>query len=83
MAIHHFVAGGTFGPEQIQAMTEAFDRSLSALNIADRKGPDAIVVASAIIDMAENDLRDPQAISDQVVATLQEARRRLASETRR
>ncbi len=78
MAIHEWIEGGTFGPEQIAVLSDAFDRSIAALHITDRKGADALAVAAAVVDAAERDMQDAGSIASTVVVVMTEARQKLA-----
>ena len=39
MAIHRLIAVGTFGPDEIKAMTAAYEGKLTDLGFADREDP--------------------------------------------
>ena len=58
---------GAFGPEDVEALVFAFEASLKALRLVDRKDPAVLVVARRVIALAKEGNRDPIALRDQVL----------------
>ena len=56
-----------FGPEDLKAMTSAFEASLVALRLADRTDPAVLLVAKRVIALAKTGDRDPIRLRDEVV----------------
>ena len=50
MAIYRLIANGTFGPEEIKAMTAAYEGALLDLGLVDRDDPITEIVATAIVE---------------------------------
>jgi hypothetical protein len=59
-----------FGPEDIAAITAAFDQALERLGLVDRKDPIVLVVARTTIQLAKQGERDPKGLSEKVVEAL-------------
>jgi hypothetical protein len=51
MAIHHLIAVGTFGPDEIKAMTAAYEGALTDLGFADREDPLTELIAKSIVNV--------------------------------
>jgi len=62
--------GALFGPEDIAAITAAFDDALKQLGLVDRKDPIVLTVARTTIDFAKEGERDPKRLSERVVRLL-------------
>jgi hypothetical protein len=56
-----------FGPEDLKALTSAFEASLVALRLADRTDPAVLLVAKRVIALAKTGDRDPIRLRDEVV----------------
>jgi hypothetical protein len=65
-----------FSPEEVTAITDAFERSLQTLRLVNRSDPLAETVARAIIDLAKGGERDPARLHDQVLTTFGHAARK-------
>ena len=67
----HLAEQGAFEPEEIQAMSTAFDEACVALRVfsADERGRQ--VIATRIIDLARDGVIDPAALRDRVIAEAQ------------
>ena len=70
MAIYRLIANGTFGPEEIEAMTAAYEAALVDLRLADRDDPITEIVATAIVSITSMGERDPRTIKDRALNTL-------------
>jgi hypothetical protein len=67
MAIYRLIADGTFGPEEIKAMTAAYEAALLDLGLADRDDPITEIVASAIVGITSRGERDPTTIKNRAL----------------
>jgi hypothetical protein len=67
--IHALLKGnGVFTPEEVNALTTAFEDCLVALGLADRRNdPAAILLAERIIDVATNGERNAASLRDAVL----------------
>jgi hypothetical protein len=74
MAIYRLIANGTFGPEEIKAMTAAYEAALIDLGLVDRDDPITEIVAKAIVGVTSMGERDPATIKDRALNTLGAAR---------
>lgn len=59
--------GAVFNPEDLMAIVAAYERALERLNIADRKGPLALLVAKTTLQMAKEGELDPKRLSERVI----------------
>jgi hypothetical protein len=67
MPIRPLLQGGVFLPEDITALTTAFEDSLSALGLVDRNDPTVLMVAKRIIELAKHGERNPTRLRDYVL----------------
>ena len=58
---------GVFAPEDIAAITVAFDKVLDSLGLLDRKDPAVAMVARITLDIAKEGERDPERLSTTVL----------------
>jgi hypothetical protein len=70
MAIYRLIANGTFGPEEIEVMTAAYEAALSDLGLADRDDPITEIVARAILNITSRGERDPVTIKNRALNTI-------------
>ena len=61
MAIYRLIANGSFGPEEIEAMTAAYEAALLHLGL-DRDDPITEIIAAAIVTITSRGERDPATI---------------------
>ncbi len=66
MPIRPLLQGGSFSPEDVTSLVAAFEDTLSALGLVDRKDPAVLMVARRIIDLARDGERNP-ALRDRAV----------------
>jgi hypothetical protein len=59
-----------FQPDEVAALSEAFDLALQKLRLVNRQDPAAITLAKIIIELAKRGERDPVRLSDGAVAIL-------------
>ena len=70
MAIYRLIANGTFGPEEINAMTAAYEAALLDLGLVDRDDPITEIVATAIVNIVGLGERDPVTIKERSLNAL-------------
>jgi hypothetical protein len=67
MAIYRLIANGSFGPEEIKAMTAAYEAALLDLGLVDRDDPITEIIAAAIVSITSMGERDPATVKDRVL----------------
>jgi hypothetical protein len=70
MAIYRLIANGSFGPEEIKAMTAAYEAALVDLRLVDRDDPFTEIVASAILSITSKGERDPTIIKNRALRAI-------------
>jgi hypothetical protein len=71
MAVYRLLErDASFGPEAINAMTEAYEGVLRTLKLIDRSDPVTRIIARTIFDAALTGLRDPALIETSVLKEL-------------
>ena len=61
----------SFSPEEITALTTAFEDSLSALGLVDRNDPAVLMIAKRIIELAKDGERNPTLLRNSVINQFQ------------
>jgi len=69
-SIARFVQSTAFGPEQVKALTIAFDGACQTLGLVDRDDPMIETVAMAILGVAQCGARGPDQIRQRALAIL-------------
>jgi hypothetical protein len=59
-----------FGPEDIAALTTAFEAALGKLGLVDRSDPTTVTLAKLIIELAKAGEREPERLCDSAVKRL-------------
>jgi hypothetical protein len=70
MAIYRLIANGSFGPEEVKAMTAAYEAALLELGLVDRDDPITEIVATAIVSITSMGERDPATVKDRAVSAI-------------
>jgi hypothetical protein len=70
MAIYRLIASGSFGPDEIDAMSEAYERTLTYLGMVDRNNPFTELIAKAIVNVTATGERDPGRIEKRALNAL-------------
>ena len=70
VAIYRRIASGHFGPDEIEAMTKAYELALAELNLEDRNDPFTEIVARTIVSVTKMGARDPRIVKDRALAAL-------------
>jgi hypothetical protein len=70
MAIHKLIANGSFGPDEIVAMTAAYDAALIELCQPNNDDPITELIAKSIVNVTAAGERDPLAIKERAINAL-------------
>jgi len=70
MAIYKPIANGSFGPDEIKAMTEAYESALIDLGISNRQDPITDMIAKSIVNITATGERDALAIKERALNAL-------------
>ncbi|MBK3665914.1 hypothetical protein JJE66_32425 [Bradyrhizobium diazoefficiens] len=63
MAIYRLLQNSPLGPEEIAILTDAYERTLRALNLVDRNDPITEMVARKVIELAQRGVREAKQLS--------------------
>lgn len=69
MAIYRLIAIGTFGPDEIKAMSAAYEGALINLKL-DRDDPLTELIARSIVNVTATGERDPETIKERALNAL-------------
>jgi hypothetical protein len=67
LAIHRLIANGSFGQDETEAMTAAYEAALLDLRLVDRDDPITEIVARAIVGVTSRGERDPTTIKNRAL----------------
>lgn len=70
MAIYRLIAAGSFGPDEIAAMTAAYETALVELCITNRNDPLTELIAKSIVNVTGTGERDPSVIKQRAINAL-------------
>ena len=70
MAIRRLIAAGSYTPDEIRSMTEAFDIALIVLRLRDKDDPITELLARSIAAIVATGERMPGAIVDRAIEEL-------------
>jgi hypothetical protein len=70
MAIYKLIANGSFGPDEIKAMTEAYEGALIDVSISNRDDPITELIAKSIVNVTATGERDPKSIKERAITAL-------------
>ena len=70
MAIYRLIANGSFDPDVIVAMSAAYEKALSDLQMSDRTDPFTELIAKAIVNVTATGERDPGRIKERALNAL-------------
>jgi hypothetical protein len=70
MAIRRLIAAGSYGPEEIRAMTEAYDIALIVLRLSDKDDPITELLAKKIAAIVGTGERMPGTIANRAMEEL-------------
>ena len=63
---------GSFGPEEVAVLGNAFEEVLGALGLVDRQDPMTVMVAKKLVELATAGLRDPERLKHLTVQAFSE-----------
>jgi hypothetical protein len=69
VSVRPLLEAEAFGPDEVKVLVSAFEASLKALRLVDRKDPAVLMVAKRVIALARAGNLDPLALRDEVVKT--------------
>ena len=70
MAIYRLIANGSFGPDEIEVMTAAYEGALIDLRLSDRDDPITELIAKSIVNVTATGERDPIQIKERAINAL-------------
>jgi hypothetical protein len=70
MAIYRLIKNGSFGPDEIRVMTEAYEGALIDLNIVDRNDPFTELIAKSIVNVTATGERNPILVKERAINAL-------------
>ena len=70
MAIYRLIAKGSFGPEEIEVMSAAYEGALVDLKLKDRDDPITELIASTIVTVTSTGERDPIKLKERTFQAL-------------
>ena len=70
MGIHKLIANGSFGPDEIRAMSEAYEAALVVLQISNSDDPITELIAKSIINVSATGERDPAQMAKRAINAL-------------
>ncbi|HEY7228882.1 MAG TPA: hypothetical protein VH558_00785 [Pseudolabrys sp.] len=70
MAIRRLIAADSYGPDEIRAMTEAYDIALIVLRLSDKDDPITELLAKSIAAVVATGERRPGVISKKAIEAL-------------
>jgi hypothetical protein len=70
MAIYQLIANGSFGPDEIEAMTAAYEGALIDLRLPDRDDPITELIAKSMFNVTATGERDPVLIKERAINAL-------------
>jgi hypothetical protein len=70
VAIYKLIANGSFGPDEIKVMTEAYEAALIDLVLADRSDPLTELIAKSILNVTATGERNPILVKERAINAL-------------
>ena len=74
MAIYKLIASGSYGPDDINAMTAAYESALVEIGSVDRDDPLTEMLAKSILTVTATGERDPEKIKERALHALRISR---------
>jgi len=74
MAIYRLIASGSYGPDDIKAMTAAYESALIEIGVADRDDPLTEMLAKFVLTVTATGERDPEKIKERALHALRISR---------
>ena len=70
MAIYRLIANGSFGPDEIEVMTAAYEGALIDLGLSNRDDPITELIAKSNVNVTATGVRDPVLIKERAINAL-------------
>lgn len=70
MAIYKLISNGSFGPDEIKVMTEAYEGALIDLNVTNPEDPVTELIAKSIVNVTASGERNPIVVKERAVNAL-------------
>ena len=70
IAIYRLIANGSFGPDEIEVMTAAYEGALIDLRLPDRDDPITEIIARSIVNVTATGERNPVLIRERAINAL-------------
>jgi len=70
VAIYRLLQNSPLGPEEIAILTDAYERTLRALNLVDRNDPITQLIAGKIIELGQRGVRDAKKLTELAIKEL-------------
>jgi hypothetical protein len=70
MAIYKLIANGSFGPDEIKVMSEAYEGALIDLGILNRDDPITELIAKSIVNVTATGERNPKEVMERALNAL-------------
>ena len=70
MAIYRLIANGSFGPQEIEAMSAAYESALFDLDITNRDDLITELIAKSIVNVISTGERNPELIKERAINAL-------------
>jgi hypothetical protein len=70
MTVHRLIANGSFGPDEIRVMSEAYEAALVVLRLNGAEDPVTELIARSIINVSASGERDPARMADRAINAL-------------
>ena len=70
MAIYKLIANGSFGPDEIKVMSEAYEGALIDLGILNRDDPITALIAKSIVNVTATGERNPKGVMERALNAL-------------
>ena len=81
MVIYKLTANGSFGPDEIEAMSAAYEHALLEINLIDRDDALTEMVAATIVAVTAQGERDPEKIMQRALRALRVQSRKTGKNT--
>lgn len=70
MAIYKLIANGSFGPQEIEVMSAAYESALIDLGIANRDDLVTELIAKSIVNVISTGERNPEIVKERAINAL-------------
>ena len=70
MAIYKLIANGSFGPQEIEVMSAAYESALIDLGIANRDDLVTELIAKSIVNVISTGERNPELVKERAINAL-------------